>query len=408
MLDRIFKVFRPSTGSIDIANRTRNGPLFGLITFRTIFNTDRNLDEAALHLRFGAAEAVIPGREAAVRQPSGPWRVQFNVNTHLIENGRHALHAELRWPDRTVTPLPSRTWRVENTGELAAAVQRDLRAFGTPVILGRTVDSRLFPYEHGTARAWFDDEAAPDVPLSFEPASSEAAAHRHLLRWGFCVLQEQLPLPLIEQFWTEVEAAIGSGKLAYNPGSSDRVYNAHHLRAGRKIWLFPPVTKFLRQHFRDEPCACQTLTYPNGSEQRPHQDTIHLTPYPSGFMCGVWIALQDVLPDSGELVVYPGSHLLPRLRAADLGLAKVDADYSSYAVFDEAVQALLRRNGCKPALYRPKAGEILVWHENLIHGGSSRKKRDLSRKSIVSHYFARGGIAYYDSRGEAGFLEPLS
>ncbi len=50
----------------------------------------------------------------------------------------------------------------------------------------------------------------------------------------------------------------------------------------------------------------------------------------------------------------------------------------------------------------------LVWHENLIHGGSPRRKRELTRKSIVSHYFARGGIAYYDSRREAGFLESLS
>lgn len=412
MLDRIFKTLRLSAADIpngiDIANRARGATLFGLIAFRSDVSTEWNPREAALHIRFGTAKAVIPGEEVVDRQPSGRWRVLFNVNTHLIGNGRHALDAELRWPDGKRMLLPGRPYLIENTGELAAAVRHDLQEFGTPAIFGRTVDSTLFPYDRGKARAWFEESAAADVPLSLEPARSEAAAHEHLLRWGFCILPEQLPAKLIDQFWGSVEAAITSGELRYKAGSSDRVHNAHRLRAGRKIWLFPPVVDFLRRHFRDEPCACQTLTYPNGSEQRPHQDTIHLTSYPSGFMCGVWIALQDVVPDSGELVVYPGSHLAPRLRAGALGLAKVDTDYSSYVIFDKAVQDLLRKHGYQPALYRPKAGEILIWHENLIHGGSPRRRRDLSRKSIVSHYFARGGIAYYDSRGEAGVLEALS
>jgi hypothetical protein len=76
-------------------------------------------------------------------------------------------------------------------------------------------------------------------------------------------------------------------------------------------------------------------------------------------------------------------------------------------VFDDAIQALIREYRYEPAVYRPKAGEILVWHENLIHGGSPRRNRDLTRHSIVSHYFARGCISYYDSRGEAGSLEAL-
>jgi ectoine hydroxylase-related dioxygenase (phytanoyl-CoA dioxygenase family) len=50
------------------------------------------------------------------------------------------------------------------------------------------------------------------------------------------------------------------------------------------------------------------LTYVFGSQQEAHQDTIHLTPFPAGYMCGTWIALQDVVPDSGELIVYPGNH----------------------------------------------------------------------------------------------------
>lgn len=124
-------------------------------------------------------------------------------------------------------------------------------------------------------------------------------------------------------------------------------------------------------------------------------------------MCGVWIALEDVQADSGELFVYPGSHKTPRLRARDLGLEKVDQDYSSYTIFDAAIQNLLKDGGYERVEYRPKAGQVLVWHENLIHGGSPRRNRELTRLSIVSHYFAKGAVSYYDGRGEAAALEIL-
>ena len=397
----------PIVHNVEVANRIDASKLFGLLTFRCAVEADHDLADATLNFQFGRAQAALSGADVAVRHSPDSWLVSFNVNSHLIENGSQTLTGELRLPDGSAARLPEKTYRIDNSGTLAAAVRRDLETFHTPAIFGRVVDSGLFPYGPGETKAWFDQAPPPDVPLSAEPAESVEAAERHLIRWGFCLLPEKLPRELIDGFWAQLEGAIDSGEIQYRRGSSDRIHGAHRLPEGREIWLFPPVLDFLRRFFRDEPCACQTLTYPNSSEQQPHQDTIHLTPYPSGYMCGVWIALQDVQPDSGELVVYPGTHTFPRLRARELGLAKVDKDYSSYVVFDAAIKALIKEHGSEPLAYRPKAGEILVWHENLIHGGSPRRNRDLSRKSIVSHYFARGSVGYYDSRGEAASLEAL-
>ena len=198
----------PVVFPVEVANRVSNIKLFGLIAFRSVVETDRDICEAALHVRFGSAEGVLPGAEVADRQPSGKWRVLFNVNTHLIQNGEHALEAEIRWPDGTATPLPARSYFVENTGDLAATVRHDLEAFGTPAVFGRIVDSSLFPYGRGQAQACFERELASNVPLSFEPAVTDEAAHRHLLRWGFCVLPKRLPAELIDEFWSSVEAAI--------------------------------------------------------------------------------------------------------------------------------------------------------------------------------------------------------
>ena len=34
----------------------------------------------------------------------------------------------------------------------------------------------------------------------------------------------------------------------------------------------------------------------------------------------------------------------------------------------------------------PKAGDVLIWHSLLAHGGAPRVNRSLSRRSVVFHY----------------------
>ena len=70
------------------------------------------------------------------------------------------------------------------------------------------------------------------------------------------------------------------------------------------------------------------------------------------------------------------------------------------------MKELIDQSGLEPVYYTPKAGSVLIWHENLAHGGSPRNNDDLTRKSIVSHYFARGAIAFYDSQGVPAWTFP--
>jgi hypothetical protein len=392
--------------TMSVSNRADKFQVFGLIALQGHVLGDaepiaRVQVEIAGHSRaFSADEVVVAGE-------NGTQRIMINILSHLLPNGPATANVKVEFSDESTACFDGLSLLIANFGELADQVASDMHAHSTPAILPREIDSAMFPYADGKARAWFDAIEPENVPLSFDASANLEDAHRHLERWGFCILPDTLPGAMIGQFKVELEAAIASGELPYEQGSSQRIHNAHRLAAGRQIWLYPPVLSFLKSHFRDTPCACQTLTYVHGSEQRPHQDTIHLTPYPAGYMCGVWIALEDVQPGTGELDIYPGSHKLPRLRAGALGLAKVDEDYSSYQIFDAAVQRLLTENGHESHLYRPKAGQILVWHENLVHGGSPRQFREKTRLSIVSHYFAQGAAAYFDSRGVAASLEIL-
>lgn len=399
-----------STTSLNVRNRANARDCFGLLSIvGWLIGVDDS--DLALDVKFGGHQIRLTSEEAVgPLTTDGTRQVEFHLFTHLVPDGVHEVQATVIRANGTEVKFPPLSLQIKNDSALARQVAQDLREFGTPPIVGRIIDSSLFPYDNGTARAWFNADFDDDIPMSLEPAEDARAAQRHLLRWGFCVLHEQLPSRIVEDFRIELAAAIDRGDLTYRAGSSDRIHGAHQkMPSARAAWLYPPVLQFLEEYFKDTPCACQTLTYVNGSEQNAHQDSIHLTPYPSGFMCGVWIALEDVQENSGELFVYPGSHRTGSLRAGPLGLHKVvNEDYSHYATFDRAIMDLVESHGYERLIYRPKAGQILVWHENLIHGGSSRLNHERTRLSVVSHYFAKGSVGYYDSRGEAASLETLN
>jgi len=38
----------------------------------------------------------------------------------------------------------------------------------------------------------------------------------------------------------------------------------------------------------------------------------------------------------------------------------------------------------------------LIWHANLVHGGSPMKNRNLTRKSLVAHHLTQAVIEYFD------------
>jgi ectoine hydroxylase-related dioxygenase (phytanoyl-CoA dioxygenase family) len=110
-------------------------------------------------------------------------------------------------------------------------------------------------------------------------------------------------------------------------------------------------------------------------------------------MCGVWVALEDVHPDSGPLVVYPGSHRLDRLYARTVPVEVVrDGKWRTFVNrYAPRVMDLITQAGLKPVYYTPKTGSILIWHDALAHGGSQHANDSITSKSMVSHYSQQSG-----------------
>jgi|ERR1051326_4944088 len=57
---------------------------------------------------------------------------------------------------------------------------------------------------------------------------------------------------------------------------------------------------------------------------------------------------------------------------------------------------VMRTEGIAPHYFHAKKGDALIWHANLVHGGSMRRNMQLSRKALVCHFFVKGAFVYHD------------
>ena len=139
----------------------------------------------------------------------------------------------------------------------------------------------------------------------------------------------------------------------------------------------------------------QTLNFPVGTQQHFHTDSIHFSSAPERFMCGVWVAMEDITMENGPLVYYPGSHKWPIYTnehvarcVTEMGRPPTQADY------EPMWRALVEEHDAKPDYFLARKGQALIWLANLMHGGTRQIDKHKTRWSQVTHYFF-DDCAYY-------------
>jgi ectoine hydroxylase-related dioxygenase (phytanoyl-CoA dioxygenase family) len=401
----------PATGvHLGASSPAEHAPTSGLLIVETSLSAELPT-EARLQVFVG--EAAGPALDRPVSLGPEPQRSWFAIHGHFAPNGELPVRLTLADAEGRTLAVRGLTLKVRNVGELAEATRASLARAAPPLVV-EEVDSGLYDYADASLVAWYDrpPEAVEAHLAKLAEAGAatpeEIAALRHFVEEGFLVLPDVVEAGHLGRLNAALDDAVAKKIEGYEWGASQRMHNLHHLYpAIRELWLHPKVLRMLRLIFGAPARPCQSLTYVFGSEQQYHQDTVHLTSFPAGRMCGVWTALEDIQPDSGELVVFPGSHRLPRVYMKDAGAAKITGDWTE---FGEKVVSLwteaLQPNTAKfeRRVYQPKAGTVLIWHENLMHAGSLRRDKAISRRSIVGHYFAEGSVVYYDSSGMPGVL----
>jgi len=164
------------------------------------------------------------------------------------------------------------------------------------------------------------------------------------------------------------------------PRSRYRVQDAWRERPSVKaLASHPRILEVLETLYGRRPIPFQTLNFRYGTQQPAHADSLHFHSTPRGFMCGVWVALEEMTPENGPLAYYPGSHRLP------------DVDYLGIdpSNFVEHQAAYLKRleTAFEERQFTARRGQALVWAANLWHGGKPIRDEGATRHSQVTHYF---------------------
>jgi hypothetical protein len=178
-----------------------------------------------------------------------------------------------------------------------------------------------------------------------------------------------------------------------------RFMNVHERsQVGMRIAADPRVLELLGLILGRPAHLFQTIYFATGSQQEAHSDAFHMMTEPPGFLVGMWVALEDIDSGSGPVYYLPGSHRLPYVMTDDLDVGPSSpvliADKGSAYV--ERMREVVGSSGIEPLQFTAKAGDVLFWHHNLIHGGSAVTREGATRRSLVGHYFAERVLCYHE------------
>lgn len=126
-----------------------------------------------------------------------------------------------------------------------------------------------------------------------------------------------------------------------------------------------------------EPFGVQTMYYfkPAGARgQALHQDNFYLKAAPSTCIAA-WLAVDDCDEENGCIQVVPGSHNLPTMC-----LTKSDTTVS----FTDVTVPVPEGMEVRPAIM--KAGDVLFFNGQVIHGSGPNISKDRFRRSLIAHY----------------------
>jgi hypothetical protein len=270
-------------------------------------------------------------------------------------------------------------------------------------IFGPLGSTDFSKHQHAEEIPWLDRQNRLELLAqntefqSFEPTVQEKI--RQFERDGFLVLEGFFPENDTDALNNEVEELLSQGKAGYN-FTGRKIFNLWEISslADQRFFRNPALLHLLTFLLGKKVVPFQSLNFTLGSEQRAHSDSIHMTTEPQGYLIATWSALEDVDEGCGPLVYYPGSHRLPFVSTEDYpsGNTTFLLGHDSNRRYEDKINVVIAENQLEKKIFLPKRGDVLIWHANLIHGGSPITRPEATRRSMVCHYFAEDVICYHE------------
>jgi hypothetical protein len=173
-----------------------------------------------------------------------------------------------------------------------------------------------------------------------------------------------------------------------------------HVPELRELALYPPLMAVMESLISEPLMLHLALTGWISTERAWHQDDYLNPPHVASWYTAVWIALDDIHPDSGPFEYLPGSHRWPLLRRDRVMTYLTDEElqrkeeltgHNSWEKYAErfvtpAVDRQVAESGLPVRQFLGKKGDVLIWHGALMHRGSKARVSHMPRKSLITHY----------------------
>ena len=139
--------------------------------------------------------------------------------------------------------------------------------------------------------------------------------------------------------------------------------------------------------FDEEPYACQSMFYfkpPGARGQDLHQDNFYLRVKP-GTCMAAWVAVDDADEGNGGMMCVP--------QTASIDIACPDKADPALSFTVERVEP---PPGLTPQMMQLKAGDVLFFNGNVIHGSTPNTSADRFRRSLIFHYVPASTVELSD------------
>jgi hypothetical protein len=124
-----------------------------------------------------------------------------------------------------------------------------------------------------------------------------------------------------------------------------------------------------------------------------HFDQYLNEPYVGGFYVAMWLALDDIHPDSGPFEYVPRSHhWYPPISQAKMRYALgpdgagPDWPTKSERILTPLFESELALRDITPHRFLAMRGDVLLWHGRLLHRGSPPVDPEMERRGLIAHF----------------------
>lgn len=219
----------------------------------------------------------------------------------------------------------------------------------------------------------------------------------------------------LDAYRKEWESVNGEGWPADHPGGWGDCTPYMRHEALRELVCDKSLGLLLKSLLGEPAGVHLNLTGFVSTERDWHQDTYLNPPHVGDFYAAVWIALEDINPDSGPFQYVPGSHRWHTLTRDKIGQVVDLSDPTwpklSEDVLSPLVEAEMEKRQVEVVDYLPSKGDVLVWHGRLYHRGSRARLPGSHRRALIAHYSGihhRGDMPMAKQSQFGGWLFPIN